>query len=92
MDRKLIPLTLMLVAGAICSIICFVQGYDAYTMLWALFIVLLVFFVLGSVIKRVMDKFAFEIEERMKEEGEVIEKESSDENGESTSDTEAKTS
>ena len=85
MERKLIPLTLMLVAGAICSIICFVQGYDAYTMLWALFIVLLVFFVLGSVIKRVMDKFALEIEERLKEEGEVIEKENDGENGENAS-------
>ena len=54
MERKLIPLTLMLIAGAMCSIVCFAQGYDAYTMLWALFIVLLFFYVLGSVIKRVM--------------------------------------
>ena len=92
MERKLIPLTLMLIAGAMCSIVCFAQGYDAYTMLWALFIVLLIFYVLGSVIKRVMEKFEIENEEKSKEEGEVIEKESSDENGESTSDTEAKTS
>ena len=90
MERKLIPLTLMLIAGAMCSIVCFAQGYDAYTMLWALFIVLLVFYVLGSVIKRVMEKFEIENEEKSKEEGEVIEKESSDENGESTSDTEVK--
>lgn len=90
MERKLIPLTLMLIAGAMCSIVCFAQGYDAYTMLWALFIVLLIFYVLGSVIKRVMEKFEIENEEKSKEEGEVIEKESSDENGESTSDTEVK--
>ena len=90
MERKLIPLTLMLIAGAMCSIVCFAQGYDAYTMLWALFIVLLVFYVLGSVIKRVMEKFEIENEEKSKEEGEVIEKESSDENGENTSDTEVK--
>lgn len=90
MERKLIPLTLMLIAGAMCSIVCFAQGYDAYTMLWALFIVLLVFYVLGSVIKRVMEKFEIENEEKSKEEGEVIEKESSDENGESTSDTEVR--
>ena len=92
MERKMIPLTLMLIAGAICSIVCFAQGYDAFTMLLALFIVLLVFYVLGSVIKRVMEKFEIENEEKSKEEGEVIEKESSDENGESTSDTETKTS
>ena len=90
MERKLIPLTLMLIVGAMCSIVCFAQGYDAYTLLWALFIVLLIFYVLGSVIKRVMEKFEIENEEKSKEEGEVIEKESSDENGESTSDTEVK--
>ena len=85
MERKMIPLTLMLVAGAICSIVCFVQGYDAFTMLLALFIVLLVFYFLGCVIKRMMEKFEEENEARAKEEGEVIEKESSEENGDVTS-------
>lgn len=82
MERKMIPLALMLVAGAICSIVCFVQGYDAFTMLLVLFIVLLVFYILGSIIKRVMEAFERENEEKSKEEGEVIEKETSDENSE----------
>lgn len=82
MERKMIPLALMLVAGAICSIICFVQGYDAFTMLLVLFIVLLVFYIFGCIIKRVMEAFERENEERSKEEGEVIEKETSDENSE----------
>ena len=47
MERKMIPLALMLLAGAICSIVCFVQGYDAFTMLLVLFIVLLVFYIMG---------------------------------------------
>ncbi len=81
----MIPLTLMLVAGAICSIVCYAQGYDAFTMLLVLFIVLLVFYFLGCVIKRVMEAFERENEEKSKEEGEVIEKETSDENGEETS-------
>lgn len=85
MERKMIPLALMLVAGAICSIVCIVHGYDVFTMLLALFIVLLVFYVLGCVIKRVMEAFERENEERNKEEGEVIEKEASDENSETTS-------
>ena len=85
MERKMIPLTLMLVAGAICSIVCYAQGYDAFTMLLALFIVLLVFYILGCVIKRVMDKFAEENEARSKEEGEVIEKEADEEKGENPS-------
>lgn len=85
MERKMIPLTLMLVAGAICSIVCFAQGYDAFTMLLALFIVLLVFYILGCIIKRIMDNFAAENEARAKEEGEVIEKESDEEKGEKSS-------
>ncbi len=85
MERKMIPLALMLVAGAICSIVCIVQGYDVFTMLLALFIVLLVFYILGCIIKRVMEAFERENEEKNKEEGEVIEKEASDENGETTS-------
>ncbi len=86
MERKMIPLTLMLVAGAICSIICFVQGYDAFTMLLILFIVLLVFYFLGSIIKMVMEKFEQENEERNKEEGEVIEKEADQKEGEASTD------
>ena len=85
MERKMIPLTLMLIAGAICSIVCFAQGYDAFTMLLALFIVLLVFYILGCIIKRIMEAFEAENEARAKEEGEVIEKEASDENSEKTS-------
>lgn len=85
MERKMIPLTLMLVAGAICSIVCFAQGYDAFTMLLALFIVLLIFYFLGCIIKRMMEKFEAENEARAKEEGEVIEKENSEENAESVS-------
>ncbi len=86
MERKMIPLTLMLIAGAICSIVCFAQGYDAFTMLLALFIVLLVFYILGCIIKRIMEAFAAENEARAKEEGEVIEKEADEENGEKASD------
>lgn len=86
MERKMIPLALMLLAGAICSIVCVVQGYDAFTMLLVLFIVLLVFYIMGCIIKRVMEAFEKENEERSKEEGEVIEKEASDENGKKSSD------
>ena len=75
----------MLIAGAICSIVCFAQGYDAFTMLLALFIVLLVFYILGCIIKRIMEAFEAENEARAKEEGEVIEKESDEKDGEKSS-------
>ena len=48
-------------------------------------IVLLVFYVLGCIIKRIMEAFEAENEARAKEEGEVIEKESTEENGERVS-------
>ncbi len=85
MERKMIPLTLMLVAGAICSIVCFIQGYDAFTMLLALFIVLLVFYIMGCIIKRIMEAFEAENEARAKEEGEVIEKEADEAGSEKSS-------
>ncbi len=80
MERKLIPLTLMVLAGAICIALCIYHGYDMFTMLLVLFIVLLVFYFLGSIIKRIMEAFDKENQERSKQEGEVIEKESSEEN------------
>lgn len=85
MERKMIPLALMLVAGAICSIVCYAQHYDFVTMLLALFIVLLIFYILGCIIKRIMEAFEAENEARAKEEGEVIEKENDGENGENVS-------
>lgn len=44
---------LMLSAGAIASIIMYVRGVDLYTMLWGLLIVLLVFYVIGDVVRYV---------------------------------------
>lgn len=79
MERKMIPLTLMLVAGAICSIVCIIHNYDVSTMLLVLFIVLAVFYILGCIIKRIMEEFEKENNKKSKEEGEVIEKESSEE-------------
>lgn len=40
---------LMLLAGAIASIIMYVRGYELTNMLWGLLIVLLIFYVLGDV-------------------------------------------
>ncbi len=40
---------LMLLAGAIASIIMYVRGYELTRMLWGLLIVLLIFYVLGDI-------------------------------------------
>ncbi|MCI8528635.1 MAG: hypothetical protein HFH82_05710 [Lachnospiraceae bacterium] len=85
MNRKNLPLLLMLVAGAITSIITFIQKYTMIAKLVSLFIVLLVFYILGSVLKWTLDFFDRQNEERLKEEGEVIEKEPENIMGENSS-------
>ena len=40
---------LMLLAGAIASIIMYIRGYELTTMLWGLLIVLVIFYILGDV-------------------------------------------
>jgi hypothetical protein len=46
---KLITPFLMLLAGAIASIIMYVRGYELTRMLWGLLIVLVIFYILGDV-------------------------------------------
>ena len=74
MNRKNLPLLLMLFAGAVSCIFTFIRQYSTLKKLVSLFIVLLVFYVLGTVIKWALDVFDEENEKRRKEEGEVIEK------------------
>ena len=78
MNRKTMPLILMLIAGAITSIITFVKNYTIFEKLIALLIVLLVFYFLGSVLKWMLDFFDEQNEKKRIEEGEVIEKSDSD--------------
>ncbi len=75
MNRKNLPLLLMLAAGAITCIITFIQKYSMHEKLISLFVVFLVFCVLGNVLKWTLDYFERQNEEKLKEEGEVIEKE-----------------
>ena len=76
MNRKNIPLLLMLSAGAVTCIITYIKKYPVNTQLIALFAVLLLFYVLGSVLVWTLDYFEKQNEEKLKEEGEVIEKDS----------------
>ena len=85
MNRKNLPLILMLVAGAVTCIISLIQDDSFFKSLVHLLIVLLVFFFLGSVMKWTLDRFDSENEKRNQEEGEVIEKEAESEEGEQES-------
>lgn len=77
--RRLIPPFVMLLAGAITSITMRVLHYETKTMLIILLCVLVGFYIAGSLIEYMLDKFEKQIEEAHMEEGEVIEKELAEE-------------
>lgn len=78
MNRKNLPLFLMLTAGAVTSIITYIEKYPMEVKLVSLFVVLLVFYVMGCVIKWTLDYFELQNEEKQKEEGGDIEEEPED--------------
>lgn len=81
MNRKSIPLVLMLLAGVVTCIITFVKRYSVIDKLVALLVVLVIFLILGNVLRFTLDYFERENEKRALEEGEVIEKENESEQG-----------
>lgn len=68
MNRKNLPLILMLTAGAVTCIITYIMDYSVVTKLVSLFLVLILFYVLGSILKWTLDFFDRQNEERQKKE------------------------
>ena len=64
MNRKNMPLLLMLIAGACTWIVTLVRSYSLLASLVALFTVMLLFYCLGSVIRLLMDRFDRQNEEK----------------------------
>lgn len=79
MNRKTLPLLLMLIAGAFTAVMTFIWGYPLKDRLVALLLVLLIFCFLGNTMKWLLDYFDKQNEKRAEEEGEVIEKEADSE-------------
>lgn len=83
MSRKLIPIILMLTAGAVTSIITYIRNFELIEMLWVLLGVLILFYIFGLGIKKVLDVFDEQIKEAEEKEneseGSVIEKEMKEE-------------
>ena len=71
MNRKNMPLLLMLVAGACTCIITMVRQYLLLDSLMALFFVMLLFYCLGSLIRWLLDRFDRQNEEKAKAEAEA---------------------
>ena len=75
MYRRFLPLILMLTAGAVTCIITMVRQYPLLSQMMVLFAVLVLFYLLGNIIKWTLDYFDKENAKVVGEEGEVIEKE-----------------
>ena len=71
MNRKNMPLLLMLIAGACTWIVTLVRSYSLLASLVALFTVMLLFYCLGSVIRLLLDRFDRQNEEKAKQEQEA---------------------
>lgn len=57
MERKNLPLLMMLTAGAVTCVITFIQNAPMLKKLIALFIVLVIFYAMGTMIKWAFDEF-----------------------------------
>lgn len=74
MNRKNMPLILMLTAGACTCIVTMVQAYSVLASLVALFAVMLLFYCLGNGVRLLLDRFDRQNEEKVKQEQEQEEK------------------
>ena len=68
MNRKLLPVIMMLVAGVITCIATYVRNYTMLEKLVALFITLILFYGLGCLVKGVFDSFDKQNEQKRMEE------------------------
>jgi len=80
MTRKEMPLVLMLSAGLVTALVSYFKGFSLSSMLIALLATLVVFYMLGCIIKMILDSFDKKNKEKVAPEGEVIEKEPVPEN------------
>lgn len=79
--RKLVPVFIMLLAGAIASIMAAVMHYELEVFLLIVLITLAVFYLMGLALLRIFEVIEQQQIEETLDEGAVIEKEASDEFG-----------
>lgn len=76
MNRKMLPLIMMLVAGAIVSIATYIRNYTILEKLFALLVTLLVFYGLGRFVEYMLDSFEKQNEKvRLAQEAAALEQE-----------------
>ena len=71
---KMLPSIIMLTAGSIACLMAYFKNYSLRDMLFIVLIVLIIFYCLGLIVKKILDVFTAEEEHKISDEGEVIEK------------------
>ncbi|MBR6452431.1 MAG: hypothetical protein IKS87_06970 [Lachnospiraceae bacterium] len=74
MNTRKIPALIMLLAGSAACIVTYLNHYDLREMLVVLFVVLLIFLVLGLAVKGILDSIHLPGSDAVNVDGEVIEK------------------
>ena len=89
MNTRKIPALVMLLAGSVATIVTYINHYSLEDMLVVLILTLIVFLVIGVAIKLIFDSFHIEEpdEDRVDDDGEVVEKTAETEDGEVREDT-----
>ena len=64
MNTRNIPALVMLTAGLVAGIVMFRMHYSLYTMSWVILLVFAVFYVLGCLIRLMLDKFGMQQEKQ----------------------------
>ncbi|MBO5283989.1 MAG: hypothetical protein J6B43_12860 [Lachnospiraceae bacterium] len=85
MKRKLIPVVMMLVAGALCCLFTMIREHSLIYRMTALLCSLVLFYGLGQALCSILNYFDRENEKRLAAEGEIIEKDGTAESGEKAS-------
>ena len=76
LNTRFIPALLMLLAGTIACIVCVIFKYETTKFLLVVFLSMLIFAIIGAVIKGIIDNFDMHISysDILDDEGEVVEK------------------
>ena len=87
MNTRNIPTLVMLTAGLVAGIVMFRMHYSLYTMSWVILLVFAVFYVLGCLIRLMLDKFGMQQEKKEAEqEGEAAQETGQQEERQQTED------
>lgn len=79
MKTKHIPAIVMLLGGSVACIVTYINRYSLREMLVTLTFSLVIFLIIGGVIKMILDSFQMPDEAKVDDEGEVVEKQGDEE-------------